>query len=85
MFTLRPEDKPAKAPWECKPCFVGATCDTKYNNGTYALLTKFNPGNGQNFIMMGIKAKYGYWRSNVNNSYTFVKCFSKQRVLVSII
>ena len=68
-------DNPKKVPWQCKKCFEGATCDTKFNNGIYALLTKFNPGNEQNFIMMGIKAKYGYWRSNVNATYTFVKCF----------
>eukprot|EP00944_MAST-04C_sp_MAST-4C-sp1_P001290 g1290.t1 len=69
------ENNPNEVPWECKKCFLGAACDTKYNNGTYALLTKFNPGNEQNFIMMGIKAKYGYWRSSVNTTYTFVKCF----------
>eukprot|EP00943_MAST-04B_sp_MAST-4B-sp1_P003579 g3579.t1 len=61
--------------WKCNDCLDGATCDPKYNNNEHAVIVRIQEAASDNkFIMNGLKAKYGYWRSNQNTSYTFIKC-----------
>jgi len=61
--------------WKCSDCLDGATCDPKYNNDEHAVIVRIQEAaNDNKFIMNGLKAKYGYWRSNQNTSYTFIKC-----------
>eukprot|EP00942_MAST-04A_sp_MAST-4A-sp1_P011210 g11210.t1 len=61
--------------WKCEKCMEGATCDLKYNKEKYALIAIIQPPSSNIFIINGIKSKFGYWRSNKNNTYHFMKCF----------
>jgi hypothetical protein len=56
-------------PWKCAKCMDGGSCEAKS-----ATIIELLPKRALGFYMTSIKAKFGYWRSNITSTYKFLEC-----------